>query len=188
MSVHLETDRLILRRLTVADVDNLVELDGDPAVMRFINGGKATPRDVIERETLPRLLAEYDRVAGFGVWAAIEKSTGEFIGWMSLRAHDGDLERVELGYRLRRPAWGKGYATEGARALVDKGFGELGARRISATTMTVNAASRRVMEKAGLKYVRTFYDSWPEPIEGTEAGDVECALTRDDWERARVSA
>jgi len=105
MEIYLETDRLILRRLTDADVENLFVLDSDPAVMRFINGGKLTPREVIETETLPRLLGEYRRVDGYGLWAAIEKSTGEFIGWLSLRAHEGDLEKVELGYRLRQSAW-----------------------------------------------------------------------------------
>ena len=88
--IHLETERLILRRLTGADVDRLFELDSDPAVMRFINGGRPTPREAIETEILPRLLDEYERVAGYGVWATIEKSTGEFIGWLSLRAKDDE--------------------------------------------------------------------------------------------------
>lgn len=179
---YLETERLILRRLTAADVEHLFALDNDPAVMRFINGGKPTPRQVIETEILPRVLGFYDRGDGYGIWAAIETSTGEFIGWFSLRADEGDLEKVELGYRLRQTAWGKGYATEGSRALIDKGFAELGAQRIFATTMTVNAASRRVMEKVGFAYVRTFHLSWSEPIEGTEQGDVEYALTRAAWE------
>jgi len=183
MHICLETERLILRRLTDADVENVFALDSDPAVMRFINGGKPTPREVIETETLPRLLDDYGRADGYGLWAAIEKSTCEFIGWLSLRPDEGDLENVELGYRLRQSAWGKGYATEGSQALVDKGFSDLGAQRIFATTMTVNAASRRVMEKVGLKYVRTFHESWPESIEGTEEGDVEYALTRSEWER-----
>src|SRR5919201_1934209 len=88
---------------------------------------------------------------------------------------------VELGYRLPRSAWGKGYATEGSRALVDKAFHELGAQRVRAETMTVNTASRRVMEKAGLNYVRTFHLEWPEEIEGTAEGDVEYAITRHEW-------
>ena len=184
MEVYLETERLILRRLTRADAENLFLLESDPAVMRFINGGKPTPREVIENEMLPWLLGEYRHAEGYGVWAAIEKSTGDFIGRVSLRAHEGGLEKVELGYRLRRSAWGKGYATEASRALVDKGFSELGARRIFAETMTVNAASRRVMEKVGLKFVRVFHDSWPETIDGAEEGDVEYALTRSEWERA----
>jgi RimJ/RimL family protein N-acetyltransferase len=183
MKIHLETERLILRRLTDADVENVFALDSDPAVMRFINGGKPTPREVIETERLPWLMSFYDRVDGYGHWAAIEKATGEFIGRFSLRPHDDDLEQVELGYRLRQSAWGKGYATEGSRALVDKGFSELGAQRIFATTMTVNEASRRVMQKVGLRYVRTFHESWPETIEGTDEGDVEYALTRSEWEQ-----
>jgi RimJ/RimL family protein N-acetyltransferase len=183
VQIYLETERLIFRRLTEADVENEFALANDPAVMRFINGGKPTPREVIETERLPWLMSHYDRADGYGHWAAIEKATGEFIGRFSVLPDDGDLEKVELGYRLRKSAWGKGYATEGSQALVDKGFSELGARRIFAKTMTVNAASRRVMEKVGLKYVRTFHESWPEPIEGTEEGDVEYALTRSEWEQ-----
>ena len=88
---------------------------------------------------------------------------------------------VELGYRLRRSAWGKGYATEGSRALIQMGFAELGARRVFATTIVVNVASRRVMEKAGLRFVRTFHQPWPDKIEGEEEGDVEYALLREEW-------
>jgi RimJ/RimL family protein N-acetyltransferase len=91
----------------------------------------------------------------------------------------------ELGYRLRRACWGRGLATEGARALIDLAFGELDASRVWAQTMTVNRASRAVMERCGMRYVRRFHLEWPEPIEGTEEGDVEYALSRADWERAR---
>ncbi len=92
-------------------------------------------------------------------------------------------DEVELGYRLKRSAWGKGYATEGSRALIRKGFTELGVRRVFAQTMAVNTASRRVMEKAGLAYARTFHEDWQEPIVGAEHGEVEYALTKSDWER-----
>jgi RimJ/RimL family protein N-acetyltransferase len=188
MQVFLETERLLLRQFTESDVGNLHDLHGDPEVMRFINGGKTTPRDVIENETLPRFLRAYERFEGFGVWAAIERSTGEFVGWFEFYPRkDAGPEEVELGYRLRRFAWGKGYATEGSRALVRKGFTELGVQRVVAETMTINAASRRVMEKAGLKYVRTFHQVWPERIEGDEHGDVEYALRKADWERLQVT-
>ena len=90
-------------------------------------------------------------------------------------------ERVELGYRLRRSAWGQGYATEGSRALIHKGFTDLDVERVYAETMVVNTASRRVMEKAGLRYVRTFHADWPDKIPGDEHGDVEYALTRAEW-------
>ena len=182
MRVFLETERLLLRRFTESDVANLHDLHGDPEVMRFINGGRGVPRDVIRNETLPRFLRAYERFEGFGVWAAIERSTGEFVGWFEFYPwKDVSPEEVELGYRLRRSAWGKGYATEGSRALIRKGFTELGVQRVVAETMTVNAASRRVMEKAGLKYVRTFHQEWPERIEGDEHGDVEYALTKAEW-------
>jgi RimJ/RimL family protein N-acetyltransferase len=184
MQVFLETERLLLRRFTESDVANLHDLHGDPEVMRFINGGRPVPRDVIRNETLPRFLRAYERFAWFGVWAAIERSTGEFVGWFEFYPRkDVGPDEVELGYRLRRSAWGKGYATEGSSALIRKGFTELGVQRVVAETMTVNAASRRVMEKAGLRYVRTFHQQWPERIEGDEHGDVEYALTKADWGR-----
>src|SRR6185312_13956493 len=130
--------------------------DSDPAVMRWLNGGVPTPRAVIEREILPRFLRSYQRHAGYGVWAAIERASGDFVGWFSFQPHDGaDPDEIGLGYRLRQPVWGKGYATEGARALIRKGFTELGAQHIIATTYQDNLASRRVMEKAGLRLTRT---------------------------------
>ena len=87
---------------------------------------------------------------------------------------------VGLGYRLRRAAWGQGYASEGAQALVAYAFAS-GARRVYAMTMVVNVASRRVLEKAGLRYVRTSTPKWPYKIEGDEQGDVEYALTQAEW-------
>jgi RimJ/RimL family protein N-acetyltransferase len=182
MAPYLETERLILRPFTEDDVDDLVELDSDPAVMRHITGGRATPREEIAKRFLPRARKHHDR--GFGAWAAIEKSSGDFVGWFGLHATDDrPPDEVELGYRIRRASWGKGYATEVSRALVEKAFTELGAKAVWAQAMTVNAASRRVMEKAGLQYVRTFHLEWPEEIEGTAEGDVEYAVTREEWER-----
>jgi len=184
MQIFLETERLVLRRFTEEDIDNLVELDSDPDVMRFINGGRPTPRDEIENEVLPRFLDYYERFAGYGFWAAVEKSTERFVGWFHLRPAEGaHPDEVELGYRLRRSAWGKGYATEGSLALIHKGFAELDVQRVVASTMVVNVASRRVMEKAGLKFVRTFQQPWPDYIKGEEEGDVEYALLRSEWEQ-----
>ena len=188
MHIFLETERLVLRRFTEADVDNLVDLDADPDVMRFINGGKPTPRDVIRDDILPAFLGYYERFEGYGFWAAIEKSTGDFLGWFHFRPAPGSpADEPELGYRLRRSTWGKGYGAEGSRALIDKGFAELGARRVVASTMVVNTASRRVMEQAGLTLVRTFHQEWPDKIEGDEHGDVEYALLRSDWERQEAT-
>jgi len=193
MRVFLETNRLVLRRFTADDVDNLVDLDADPEVMRFLTGGTPTPRDVIENEILPRFLRLYEHFAGYGYWAAIEKATGAFLGWFSLAPPEGSSPDVELGYRLRTSAWGKGYATEGARALIRKGFTELGVQRVLATTYQDNLASRRVMQKAGMRLVRT-YRLTPEDLvaEGTfhstsqdlwDGDEVEYALEKGDWEQ-----
>jgi len=184
MQVFLETQRLVLRQFTMADVDNLVSLDADPEVMRFITGGTPTSRSEIEGEVLPAFLGYYERFAGFGFWAAVEKATGEFLGWFHFRPRDTAAPgEAELGYRLRRSAWGKGYATEGSRALIRKGFTEFGVQRVVAEAMAVNAASRRVMEKAGLRLVRTFRQPWPHRIAGDELGDVEYALRKAEWQK-----
>ncbi len=183
MRVFLETERLILREFTAADVDHLVELDSDPDVMFFITGGVPTSRAEVEQGIIPAFLAYYERTPGFGFWAAIERNTGEFLGWFHFRPSPGQpADEPELGYRLRRSAWGKGYATEGSRALIAKGFTEHAVRRVLAETMVVNTASRRVMEKAGMRLLRTFHQQWPFPIPGDERGDVEYGLERAEWE------
>jgi RimJ/RimL family protein N-acetyltransferase len=182
VQVFLETEHLILRKFAEADVDNLVELDSDPDVMHFVTGGRPTPREEILTDFLPAFLSYYERFSGYGFWAAVEKPAGEFLGWFHFRpAEGGSPGEVELGYRLRKSAWGKGYATEGSRALIRKGFTELGVQRVLAETMAVHLASRRVMEKAGLTLTRTFHQPWPYVIEGDEHGDVEYALTQSDW-------
>ena len=86
MQVFLETQRLVLRRFTVADADDLESLDADPDVMRFVTGGVPTSRDEIENEVLPAFLSYYRRYEGFGFWAAAEKATGEFLGWFHFRS------------------------------------------------------------------------------------------------------
>lgn len=184
MHIFLETERLALRAFTGADVEHLVELDGDPEVMRFITGGRPTSRQEILARTLPRLLHVHPCIGTRGYWAAEEKTTGAFLGWFEFRPLDDRSPAVvELGYRLNKAAWGHGYATEGSRALIRKGFTDLGVERVTANTMTVNAGSRRVMEKAGLSFHRTFTGNWPDPIPGSEHGEVEYELTLTAWKQ-----
>ena len=184
MQVYLETERLILRRFTEADVDNLVDLDVDVEVMRFVSGGLPTPRDDIQNATLPAFLGYYERGEKYGFWAAVEKSSGGFLGWFHFRPPKGSVPgEVELGYRLCKSAWGKGYATEGSRALIRKGFTELGVQRVVASSHQDNIGSRRVMEKAGLTPARTFRIPWPELLDGPEQEAVEYALSKADWEQ-----
>ena len=183
VTVFVETERLALRRFTPHDADALVDLDSDPAVMHYVTGGIPTSREEIESDVLPAFLAWYERHAGLGFWAAEEKASGEFLGWFHLRpAEDAAPGEVELGYRLRQSAWGNGYATEGSRALIEEAFERHGVERVVAYTMAVHHASRRVLEKAGLRFIRVFHASWPYPIPGDEEGDVEYALLRAEWE------
>ena len=150
--VYLETERLILRRFTPDDVNLVTALDADPAVMRYINGGRPTPRDEIRDDYLTSWLAYYERGDRYGFWAAIDKGTGAFLGWFHLRPLPEDPDdEPELGYRLNAAAWGQGYATEGSRALIRKAFEAFGARRVHAATMAVNVGSWRVMEKIGMR-------------------------------------
>lgn len=189
MTVLLTTERLVLRQFTRDDVDLLVELDSDPDVMFRITAGAPTPREEIADDILPAFLGYYGRGTRWGFWAAEERDTGEFIGWFHLRPAAGHPDdEPELGYRLRQPFWGRGYATEGSRALVDRAFAECGAARVVAETMAVHTASRRVMEKAGLTLHRTFHADWPVRIPGDEHGDVEYAITRAQWEGSRAPA
>jgi RimJ/RimL family protein N-acetyltransferase len=181
--IVLETPRLVLRQLTVDDVDNLFDLNSDPEVMRYLTGGRPTPREKLRDQIIPVILAVYDRFDRLGTWAAESAATGEFLGWFHFwPGHGADITNVDLGYRLRRSEWNKGYATEGSRALIGMGFTDLGVERVFAHTMTVNTASRRVMEKCGLTLVRTTPYEGADVIEGAEHGEIEYALTRPEWE------
>ena len=161
MQVFLETQRLVLRRFTLADVDNLVSLDADPGVMHFVTGGIPTARDEIENELLPGFLDYYEQFEGYGFWAAIEKSTGQFVGWFHFRpAKDAPPGEVELGYRLRKAAWGKGYATEAAERIVLFAK-ELGIPEVVAVANPGNIASIAVMKRLGMRYrgIETHYNA-----------------------------
>lgn len=161
MKTFLETERLILRYFNETDVHHLLELDSDPAVMRYINGG--IPSNLADIEAgLARILDYYEKYDNFGFWATHEKLTGEFIGWFHFYPAitnsfgvGANLVRegeIALGYRLRQSSWGKGYGTEGGRSLRDRGFNEWGVERIIAWALQANTASIRVMEKVGLQF------------------------------------
>lgn len=185
---HLSTDRLRMRRMTPADEDNLVELDSDPEVMRYLTGGVPTPRERIRDEVLPRLIRQYGQWEHYGLWATELRATGGFVGWFCMRPNDRHpADEPELGYRLRRSGWGRGLATEGSLALIEHAFLVAGASRVHAETMAVNAGSRRVMEKCGLRHVGTRHEEWDDPIPGTELGEVDYAIDRAEWLARRTA-
>jgi RimJ/RimL family protein N-acetyltransferase len=187
MRIILQTQRLALRQFTEDDVDNLFDLNGDPEVMRYLTGGRPTPREVLRDEVIPFHLAVYERLDRLGTWAAESSTTGEFLGWFHFRpGPDTDVTNIDLGYRLRKSAWNKGYATEGSCALINMGFTDLGVERVFGHTMAVNTASRHVLEKCGLTLVRTNPYEGPDVIDGSEHGEVEYALTKPDWEASKA--
>ena len=187
MRVFLETDRLWLRRITPADVDALTKLDSDPAVMRYINGGGPTRRaDVLELD-LPYYLAFYEQSPRYGFWAAEAKADGAFLGWFLFRPGEGlGPDEPELGYRLRRPAWGHGYATEGSRALM-QGFADHGVQRVVAYACAANRPSWHIMEKLGMTHVRAYQQTWADRFGGVAQDLVEYDLSKAGWERQEAA-
>ncbi len=186
--VYLETSRLVLRRLTTDDAENLFELDCDPEVMRYLTGGIPHTREEIVGRELPRYLSYYRRYSDYGFWAAIERTTGEFLGWFHFHPYRDSPEEIELGYRLKRSAWGKGYATEGSRALIEKGFTQLGVHKVVADTLAANVRSRRVMEALGMTLQGHFVCEECE-LAGAEEDKrrgVTYALSKADWEASRL--
>jgi RimJ/RimL family protein N-acetyltransferase len=189
------TQRLHLVPIRMAHITELLSLDSDSLVMKYINGGVATSRDEM-RQTITNSINHR--------WMAYDRGHGHFVGWFAVTPHtskhltstnnDADttkrkdtskskdsMNEYELGYRLRRRYWKKGYASEGAHCMLQHAFEELGASRVWAQTMTVNESSRRVMHRCGMTYVRTFFGVWDDVIDGSEHGDVEYEITHKQW-------
>ena len=155
--VHLETDRLILRDLEPTDAAGMFALDSDPAVHRYL-GNKPLTNIQQSVEVIEMVRAQY-RTIGIGRWAVVEKATGAFVGWTGLKRETElrkPMEYMDPGYRLRPPFWGKGYATEAAKACLQYGFEKLGLREINAAADVANAASNRVLIKLGFRHLETF--------------------------------
>ncbi len=168
-SPEFDSARLHFRLATSGDIALLVGLDADPAVMRYITGGSpSTEADVAQ------VLADPNR----HLWIATRRVDYGFVGWFSLR-HSRPRE-LEIGYRLATAWWGQGLATEGAASLLELASGEMNASRVWAQTMTANAASRAVMERLGMVFVRSFFIDGLEPIDGSELGDVEYEIIVDE--------
>lgn len=174
---RLTTERLRLEPLTTEHTELLVELDADPEVLRFI-WGRSLSREESLRWAEVRLNPDAG-ARGLGTWAGFEGDT--FRGWWTLQVDGRDRSTAELGYRLHHDAWGRGLATEGSRALLDHAFGTVALPRVWAQTMAVNAGSRRVMERLGMRHVRTEVQEWDDPLPGWEQGEVVYEIERCDW-------
>ncbi len=166
-----QTARLLVRPRTMDDFDACIAMDRDPAVTRFIPGPWQDParHEAFVRQ---RMAATYP--PGLGYWSLFAKDAPDaFLGWVILIPYDGEGPEIEIGWRLARRAWGKGYAAEAARAVADHGFRTVGLERIVADIDPENAASIRVAEKIGMTFAG----------EGTYDGAAcrSYVLTRADW-------
>jgi RimJ/RimL family protein N-acetyltransferase len=145
----LETLRLEMRAFVPEDFDEMLRLDSDPRVMKYIADGKPAGRDAVAMR-LKRFIRYPSLYPDLGVWRAARRDTGAYIGWFCFN-YAGKSADIEVGYRLLPKAWGQGFATEGATALVDYGFDDLDLDRIIGVTHPGNKASQRVLMKAGLE-------------------------------------
>ena len=173
----LQTPKLLLEPLTTADYPWVIDLYADPEVMRYIGDGK--PRgEQQSRERLDWFLDQAARL-GFGYWMVLDRATRGPLGGAMLMVRKPGAN-VELGFALARPAWGRGIATEAARALIDHAFETLGVRDLEAFTHPDNTASGAVLRKAGM--IDRGLSTGP-------YGDVDrrYAVTREEWQAARSS-
>jgi len=144
----LQTPRLTLRRYTADDFDLLWRLNRDERVMRYAGGVKT--REQTETLLRERILRYYDEHPGLGIWATFERGSGDAVG-MHLLNHMHGESFIQVGYLLYPEHWGKGYATEMARAVVDYGFAQQRLPQIVAITDLDNVNSQHVLEKVGLR-------------------------------------
>lgn len=150
---QIETERLILRMFRPDDLDELAALFSDPDVVRHVGDGKPVSREVSERAL--QSIVKHWQTHGYGRWAVVDKHSRKFIGFGGLRSLFGTPEVV---YHLAKKHWGKGLATELARAALRFGFEDRGFYRIVAITKPANKASIHVLEKLGLQFeMNTIY-------------------------------
>lgn len=162
MTFHIETAHLLLREFRDSDAQDMFALDKDPLVHRYLGN---RPIQTIEqaRATVSHVRQQYADY-GIGRWIVIEKQEGRFVGWSGLKLVTEQVNAhssyYDVGYRLLPAFWGKGYATESAKAALAYGFGSLQLTKIIGTVHRDNHASRKVLEKCGLRQTGSFY--WQE--------------------------
>ena len=187
-----ETDRMVLRRASWPDVDDVVALTTDAEVMGFDDSPPLTPARVLAEE-MPRLMAQQQRTDQLGFWVARERATGAFLGWfMMTPVVKGDVVKgdraegdraVRLGYRLRRRAWDQDYGTEGMLRLIEMArAAEMST--VIATTPAGNVAAGRVMQRAGLHLDPAGGRATVEPCADTQHWQLD--VTADAYQTATV--
>lgn len=152
-----ETTRLILKPRTIDDLDNCIEMDITPQVTEYIPGEwNGSHRHIAFLKE--RILKTYPK--GLGYWSIFLKDNPtRFLGWIHLLPVQDDRQATEIGWRLMYSAWGNGYATEAARAIIAYTFKKTNFSRIVAYTHYANNRSIKMMDRLGFKYIADFmYD------------------------------
>ena len=149
--IEIETERLRLRPFAEADITAWARLYEDPAVTRYLPGSSLAPLERTQR--FYRFVTDHWAQHGFGIWAVIERATGDVIGQCGLSRVD-ELQAIELDYSLAQAYWGRGLATEAARAAVRHAFETLELPCLIALIMAGNLPSRRVAERLGCEHAR----------------------------------
>jgi len=150
MQIIFQTPRLILRQITIDDAALILELNSDPLVVKYLHEPTLQTIAGAEKIITDIILPQYKNK--LGRWAIHTKENMEFIGWCGLK-YRPELYEVDLGYRLKQQAWGKGYATEAAKHTLDYGFYALRLTKITARAHIENMASYKVLEKIGMEYI-----------------------------------
>jgi RimJ/RimL family protein N-acetyltransferase len=181
---RIETSRLTLRGFRPADRDPFVTMNADPEVMAFMSR-RLDP--AASEAFLGRIRARW-AADGFGIWAIERQGDGTFLGFAGLSEPGfpaAFAPAIEVGWRLARPAWGHGYATEAGAAALRFGFEVVGLEEIVSFTAVANERSRRVMERLGMTHDPADDFDYPlVPIGHPVSRQVLYRFTRDHWERA----
>lgn len=156
MKIILETERLYLREFVESDGLHFYHLNNDLDVIKFT--GNDPFKSLKEANLFINNYSDYKR-NGFGRWAVCLKETNEFLGWCGLKLED-DSKEIDLGFRFYKKYWGKGYATESAKACINYGFSSLRISEIVGRAYVENIASIGVLKKCNFKFKKQFkYDN-----------------------------
>ncbi|MES2560181.1 MAG: GNAT family N-acetyltransferase [Bacteroidota bacterium] len=173
--MKIETERLILREFLPTDDEAMFEMDSNPEVHKYLGNNPVTDIEQVQGyiASIRQQYIDY----GIGRWAVVEKESGKVIGWAGLKfiteVENNRTRFHDVGYRLNQKYWGKGYATESAKAAIKFGFEKLQLTEIIGSANVANIQSRKALEKCGLTFVEKFY--WK---------DIQCdwlKITKEDW-------
>lgn len=158
MTTIIETDRLIIREITKEDAQGIYNLDSDERVVKYVGSMVITSME--EAHEIIEFIQKQYSDFGIGRWAIIEKETGEFIGWCGFKLVENGLnglrEYLDLAYRFRYDAWGKGYATEATQACLAYAERNFQHHPVFAVSEVENESSKRVLDKIGFHAAYTF--------------------------------